>query len=122
MDDDELALLPEITLQELGKHKGLEQGDKIYMAVDRRVFDISLGRDFYGPEGRYHLFAGRDCTRALALASFEEKHLVGDKTGLSIPQEMALDDWLDKLESKYPIVAQLVVATTTSVVVTEQKL
>lgn len=107
MDDDELAELPEMSLEELAKHRGVGQADKIYMAVDRRVFDISLGRDFYGPEGRYHVFAGRDCTRALALGSFEEQNLVGDKAGLSIPQQMALDDWLEKLESKYPIVAQL---------------
>jgi len=53
------------------------------------------------------VFAGRDATRALALGSTQEKDVVGDKTGLSVSQLMKLDDWLDTLEGKYPIVARL---------------
>jgi len=43
----------------------------------------------------------------LALGSTQEKDVVGDKTGLSVSQLMKLDDWLDTLEGKYPIVARL---------------
>ena len=53
------------------------------------------------------MFAGRDATRALAIGSTSEADVHGDKTGLSVSQLMKLDDWLDTLESKYPIVARL---------------
>jgi membrane-associated progesterone receptor component len=55
----------------------------------------------------YHVFAGKDATRALAIGSTQEKDVIGDKTGLSVPQQMKLDDWLDTLEAKYPIIARL---------------
>ena len=36
---------------------------------------MTSAADFYGPEGGYHLFAGRDASRALAKLSFEEADL-----------------------------------------------
>ena len=53
------------------------------------------------------MFAGRDATRALAIGSTDTKDVHGDKTGLTTFQRMKLNDWLDTLESKYPIVARL---------------
>ena len=47
MDDAELAQLPEITLEELSQFRS----DPIYMAVDGRIFDVTSGKGFYGPEG-----------------------------------------------------------------------
>jgi hypothetical protein len=53
------------------------------------------------------VFAGKDATRALAIGSTNAQDVHGDKTGLTTSQLMKLDDWLDSLESKYPIVARL---------------
>jgi predicted heme/steroid binding protein len=36
------------TLKELANYKGADDGS-IYIAIQRRVFDVSTGRDFYGP-------------------------------------------------------------------------
>lgn len=58
-------------------------------------------RAFYGPEGPYALFAGKDASRALAKMSFEEKDLTGDIEGLSAYETEALTDWEYKFMSKY---------------------
>lgn len=47
----------------------------IYLALDGEVYDVSEGRDFYGPEGVYGSFAGHDVTKAFAKNSLEESDL-----------------------------------------------
>ena len=37
-------------MEELGDYDGIKK-EPIYMAVKGRVFDVSTGTDFYGPEG-----------------------------------------------------------------------
>ena len=43
---------------ELAYYDGTEDRP-IYIAADGFVFDVSSGRDFYGPGAGYHPFAGR---------------------------------------------------------------
>lgn len=85
----------------------------VYLSVAGTIFDVSKGRDFYGPGGPYECFAGRECGAALATMSFDESLLddlaacdtlgVGDKT--------ELDNWLEKFEHFrcYPIKGKLVI-------------
>lgn len=37
-------------------------------------------RDLYGPGGRYHLFAGKDVTRAFALMSFKPEDIENSRS------------------------------------------
>ncbi|KAL2758913.1 hypothetical protein ACRALDRAFT_1040753 [Sodiomyces alcalophilus JCM 7366] len=90
-------------------------GGPVYFAVRGRVFDVSAGRNFYGPEGPYANFAGRDATRGLACGSFDEEMLTKDLDGpldtLSDlgPEEMeSLRGWEERFESKYIVVGRLV--------------
>lgn len=46
------------TKEELAKYKG-EDGSDIYIALMGRVFDVTRGRDFYGPGGGYAFFSGK---------------------------------------------------------------
>lgn len=43
--------------EELAEYKGQNGGD-IYLALMGKVFDVSGGRDFYGPGGGYSFFSG----------------------------------------------------------------
>src|SRR6185437_15566101 len=56
-------------------------GQPVYLAVRGRVFDVSAGRNFYGPGGPYENFAGRDASRGLASHSFDEDMLTKDLDG-----------------------------------------
>jgi len=74
------------------------------------VYDVSKSAGFYGPGGGYHVFAGRDATRALAKGLLDEKDVLyrpGDKSDLDGLELMKLDEWIETYESKYPVVAKL---------------
>ncbi|MBC7173939.1 MAG: cytochrome b5 domain-containing protein, partial [Polyangiaceae bacterium] len=79
----------------------------ILLAVRGKVFDVTRGRDFYGPGGPYGVFAGKDCSRALALMSFDDSDCVGDLDGLSANEIEKLDDWISTFEMKYPVLGSL---------------
>ncbi|KAF5238771.1 hypothetical protein FAUST_5355 [Fusarium austroamericanum] len=92
-----------------------EEGRPVYLAVRGRVFDVSPGRNFYGPGGPYSNFAGRDASRGLACGSFDEDMLTKDLNapldkleGLDEEQMDALQGWEERFLEKYNIVGKLV--------------
>jgi membrane-associated progesterone receptor component len=95
------AQLGEITAEELRNYDGTKPDKPLLMAIKGQIYDVSQSRAFYGPEGPYALFAGKDASRALAKMSFEEKDLTGDIEGLSAYETEALTDWEYKFMSKY---------------------
>jgi membrane-associated progesterone receptor component len=84
----------------------------VYLSLNGTVFDVSTGRNFYGPDGPYAMFAGRECGVALAKMSFNTEHLDdlhACKT-LNHGERMELENWIDKFTHYkcYPIVGRLV--------------
>ncbi|KAJ2419039.1 Dihydrodipicolinate synthase, partial [Coemansia sp. RSA 2531] len=59
------------TKRELSKYTGADNGP-ILIAVKGKVYDVSLGRGFYGTGCAYNVFAGRDASRLLATQSFDD--------------------------------------------------
>ena len=87
----------------------------VYIGVRGQVFDVTPGRNFYGPGGPYENFAGRDATRGLACGSFDEDMLTKDLEGPLDdlkdlgPDEMeSLKGWEERFTEKYVIVGKLV--------------
>ena len=87
----------------------------VYLAVRGKVFDVTPGRNFYGPSGPYANFAGRDATRGLACGSFDEdmltKNLEGpldDLEGLGDTEMGSLQDWEERFDEKYLVIGKLV--------------
>jgi len=74
-----------------------------------RVFDVSSARGFYGPGAAYGVFAGKDASRGLARMEIEYKG--ADISDLSGSQQVTLQEWADKFESKYPVVGRIVDST-----------
>ncbi|XP_059841857.1 neudesin [Hypanus sabinus] len=93
------------TEEELSKYNGEEDNQPIYMAVKGVVFDVSLGKEFYGKGAPYNVLAGKDSTRAVAKMSLDPKDLTHDTTGLTEDELQSLDNIFNSLyKTKYPIV------------------
>jgi membrane-associated progesterone receptor component len=88
-------------------------GAPVYVAVQDPfssrvdVFDMESGRDFYGPGGPYHLFAGRNATCGLAKSSVNPADVDGDVSKLTAHERDTQAQWHAKYASKYPIVGYL---------------
>lgn len=87
----------------------------VYLSVRGRVFDVTPGRNFYGPGGPYANFAGRDASRGLACGSFDEDMLTKDLdgpldtlAGLGDEEMEALRGWEERFSEKYLVVGKLV--------------
>lgn len=87
----------------------------VYLAVRGRVFDVTPGRNFYGPGGPYANFAGRDASRGLACGSFDEDMLTEDLEGpldrledLGAEEMEAMRGWEERFSEKYLVVGKLV--------------
>lgn len=92
-----------------------ENDTPVYLAVRGKIFDVSPGRNFYGPGGPYSNFAGRDASRGLAFGSFDEDMLTEDLDGpldklddLNADQLEALQGWEERFNEKYDIIGKLV--------------
>lgn len=96
------------TLEELKGFDGSDPERPILLAVQGRVFDVTRGRAFYGPEGMYGVFAGKDCTRALAKFSTNPDDCTGDMTDLTPAELEKLEDWLDTFSTKYDELGALI--------------
>ena len=106
-----------LTREQLAQHTGSEPVPEgyaiapIYVGADGLVFDVSFGGGmFYGPNGAYEKFAGRDASRALARMSLDEADL--ESTSLddcTEKQIQTMKDWAKTFRERkgYPIVGRL---------------
>lgn len=104
------------TLEQLkffdGKKDDRNDDKEVYLSLDGIVFDVSKGRDFYGPGGPYENFAGHECGVALAKMSFDIEHLDDLKgcSNLGFGEKTELDNWISKFRDfrGYPIKGKLI--------------
>ncbi|KAI5290591.1 hypothetical protein KEM54_001089 [Ascosphaera aggregata] len=92
-----------------------ENNAPVYLAVKGKVYDVTSGKNFYGPGGPYANFAGRDASRGLACQSFDEEMLTKDLKGplddlkdLTREQLDNLAGWEERFNTKYLVVGKLV--------------
>lgn len=95
------------TIAELSRHDGSDPGIPLLIVARGFVYDVGRGRDFYGPGGPYAMFAGKDCSRALAKMAFDPELFTGDLDGLQRDELDRLDEWIETFESKYRRVGRL---------------
>lgn len=98
----------DITLESLSKFDGRDFLKPLYFAVRGKVYDVTKGKDFYGPGAGYHIFAGKEVSRALAKMSLVEEDCNGDLDDLTKHQIDVLQDWETKFQEKYEVVGQVV--------------
>ncbi len=79
---------------------------EILICLNYKVFDVSYGgQNMYGAGKGYHIFAGKDASRALAMMSFEPEYLENNDLSLLSEEEMeGVRHWEATYMSKYPVV------------------
>ncbi|CDS09531.1 hypothetical protein LRAMOSA10891 [Lichtheimia ramosa] len=87
---------------------------RVLMGVNGNVYDVTRGRNFYGPGGPYANFAGHDASRGLAKNSFDLDMITDpsqpiDKLEDLTPEEWdSLREWEQHFATKYLLVGKLV--------------
>ena len=116
-EEDEPEPPRNFTFEQLHYYDGTkdERGhDKeVYLSVNGIVFDVSNGRNFYGPpDGPYAKFAGHECGAALAKMSFDDQYIdnLTACSELKHGEKVELDNWVSKFRDYrcYPIKGRLV--------------
>lgn len=83
------------------------RGRPIYIALKGVIYDVSEAPQYYGPGAPYHVFAGRECSRALALVKVARSECNDQLADLGDEELNTLEGWVCKFTSKYPIVGQV---------------
>ncbi len=106
------------TTDSSGTASSADPSTRILLAINRQVYDVTSGRNFYGPGGPYAIFAGRDASVGMARQSFDPEVLTpldqpiakldGAEGGLT-PMELGnMREWMAHFAGKYGVVGRLV--------------
>ncbi|KAL1994303.1 hypothetical protein VTN49DRAFT_2972 [Thermomyces lanuginosus] len=99
-----------ISVEELSKCDGTDPNRPIYVAIKGTVFDVTRNKA-YAPGGNYHVFAGKDPSRALAKSSLKPEDCVPDWYDLDDKEKTVLDEWFTFFSKRYNIVGRVEGAT-----------
>ncbi|XP_060634932.2 membrane-associated progesterone receptor component 2 [Anolis sagrei] len=99
----------DFTLEQLREYDGART-PRLLLAVNGKVFDVTKGSKFYGPEGPYGIFAGRDASRGLATFCLDKDALrdeYDDLSDLNAVQMESVREWEMQFKEKYDYVGRL---------------
>ncbi|KAM9329517.1 membrane-associated progesterone receptor component 2 [Gastrophryne carolinensis] len=99
----------DFSVQQLLEYDGV-RNPRILLAINGKVFDVTKGRKYYGPDGLYGRFAGRDASRGLATFCIEKEALrdeYDDLSDLNAVQMESVREWEMQFKEKYECVGRL---------------
>ncbi|EON61124.1 hypothetical protein W97_00335 [Coniosporium apollinis CBS 100218] len=92
-----------ISPEYLSKCDGTNVDYPTYVAMKGTIFDVS-GNKAYTPGAGYHVFAGKDASRALAKSSLKPEDCRPEWEDLPDSEKKVLDDWFTFFSKRYNIV------------------
>ncbi|PYI20931.1 cytochrome b5 [Aspergillus japonicus CBS 114.51] len=95
-----------ITVEELSKCDGTDPNRPTLVAIKGIVFDVTRNAA-YSPSGQYHVFAGKDPSRALASSSLKPEDCRSDWYDLEDKEKTVLDEWFTFFSKRYNIVGKV---------------
>lgn len=99
-----------ISVAELNMANGTGEDKKCYVAIKGIVYDVT-GKTSYQPNGSYHVFAGKDASRALALSSTKPEDVRPEWKDLEGTAQDTLNDWVTYFSKRYNVVGTVEGAT-----------
>ncbi|KAL2863074.1 putative progesterone binding protein [Aspergillus lucknowensis] len=99
-----------IPVEELAKCNGTDPNRPTYVAIKGIIFDVSRN-SAYGREGQYHVFAGKDASRALACSSLKAEECRPEWYDLGENEKKVLEEWFTFFSKRYNIVGKVKDAT-----------
>ncbi|TPX35508.1 hypothetical protein SmJEL517_g02116 [Synchytrium microbalum] len=95
---------------ELTRYNGTNDSLPIYLAIKGVVFDVTTARDMYKPGAGYHVFAGKDASKALGMSSLKPEDCIADYSGLDAEDMDTLNKWEAHYRKKYTVVGRVSVS------------
>ncbi|KAF2368544.1 Cytochrome b5-like heme/steroid binding domain [Trinorchestia longiramus] len=84
----------DMTLKQLRQYDGHGEHNRVCVAVNGKIFDMTRSSHFYGPGGVYSAFAGHDATHALASFNIDDiKNESNDLSDLTPAQMDSVREW-----------------------------
>ena len=98
-----------ITLNELAAHGHSGPLKPVWLGILGRVYDVNKGAShYYGPNGGYNFFSGRDGAKAFVTGQFDEEGLTDDVEDLTPMQLGEIDSWIQFYDKEYTFVGKLI--------------
>ncbi|XP_066602961.1 membrane-associated progesterone receptor component 1-like [Prorops nasuta] len=98
----------DFTYEELKKYNGIGSDGRILIGINGSVYDVTKGAQFYGPNGPYSAFAGKDASRGLATFDVEAAmESYDDLSDLTITEMNSMKEWEEQFKERYDYVGKL---------------
>jgi predicted heme/steroid binding protein len=111
LENDDESNVPTYTLSELWEFGNGIDDAPLLLSIFGRIYDVSAGEKFYGPEAPYGVLIGHDVTYALATGCKACASTEKDKTAEDLSEKQLKEGkrWLSffQLHDKYPYVGKL---------------
>ncbi|KAL6718087.1 hypothetical protein ACLMJK_004172 [Lecanora helva] len=95
-----------MTPEDLAMCDGTHPTRPTYVAIMGTIFDVS-GNTAYSPSNPYHVFAGKDASRALAQSSLKPEECRPEWEDLPDKEKGVLKDWFTFFNKRYNIVGKV---------------
>lgn len=100
-----------LTMADVSKCDGV-RNKCMYVGIKGTVFDVTRNVNAYGVGKGYHVFVGKDASRALGKSSLKpedtDPSLSWDWSVLNDKERKVLDDWYTFFEKRYNVVGHIV--------------
>lgn len=95
------------SMSEVASMDGSDPEKPILVAISGKVFNVSAGAQYYGKDGPYNIFAGRDATWLLAKGELDLGSAEEMAKPLTDAEQRELQGWMEHFSFKYELLGEV---------------